>query len=88
MSFLSRTKMFQRSFLEPNSKIVNKHLVTLFLWALSLQMKEKIPSFSSLNDASFEEVIVASNPYICAHILNAAVLGEMSAIYISICNKL
>lgn len=52
--------------------------------------ERKIPSFSSLNDASPEEVIVASNSYIwyCAYILNAVVLGEMSAIYISICNKL
>lgn len=59
MSLLSRTKMFQHSFLEAHIKITNKHLITLFLWALSLQMKENIPWFSSLNDASPEEVIVA-----------------------------
>lgn len=56
--------------------MINKHLITLFLWDLFLQMKERISPFSSLNDASSEEVIVASNSYIwyCTYILNAMVL--------------
>lgn len=78
MSPLSRMKMFQHlfSFLAANLKIINKHLITLFLWDLFLQMKEKISPFSSLNDASSEEVIVASNPHIwyCTDMLSAMVL--------------
>lgn len=51
--------------------MINKHLVTVFLWDLFLHMKEKNLPFSFLNDASSEEVIVASNSYIwyCTYIL-------------------
>lgn len=89
-SLLSRTKTFQHSFSRSsfkNYKQISHHSFPLGPFPPD---ERKIPPPSSLTDASPEEVIVASNSYIwnCAHILNAVVLGEMSAIYISICNEL
>lgn len=90
VALLSRMKMFQHFSSSSSFKNDKQTSHRSFPLGPFLQMKEKSSLFSSLNGASSEKVIVASNSYIwyCTYILNAMVLWEMLVIYTSICNKL
>lgn len=84
-------KIFQHffSFLAAHLRMINKHLITLFLWDLFLQMKEK-NSTIQFPRTSPGKVIEVSNScmWYSTYILNALALREFLPIYTSICNKL